>query len=94
MPERFQREWPWGPLALDYPSQALQIKQIYNLLYRGTPIDVEDVYNLFVERPMLANLAGSNLPLSTRAVYPHGFKDFLIKELKQFADVQIIEWKG
>lgn len=93
LPVRYQQHWPWGQLLLDYPVQALQIKQAYDLLYKGKPFDLQEVYDLFSQRPLLANLS-HGLPKTTHAAYPEGLQGFDLEELKGCTDYEVVEWDG
>lgn len=85
LPEKYQQPWPWNPLFLDYPLQALQIKAIYQALYRGSPIDIFDLPELFERNPALAHLVEPNIPLTTNIKQP--YEDIPI-------DLETIEWDG
>lgn len=98
MPSWYYDEWPWMKLSLDYPVQALKIKWIYDLLYRGEPIDVRDVYDLHLEREYLAHLGdGVEILASTRAAYPYGttVHHYDIKDFRKLGLVaKEVEWRG
>lgn len=94
LPERFYEPWPWAPLLLDYPLEGMLIKVIYNLLYRGKPIDVWDVYDLLVERPRLAQLVPKDIKRADQIVYPHGTHGLDVVEVMNTTDSVVVEWKG
>lgn len=93
-PAKFGRPWPWGPVNLDFPVQALQIKQIYDALYQGKPIDIWEVYDLLLERPHLAHLVPVDTLLATNPQFPHGARGLDIEQIKQCGDYITMRWKG
>lgn len=67
-PPEYLAPWPWGLLYIDWPVQALVIKEIYRQLYKGSPIDELDVYRLMQQQPYLANM----IPLELRTRWGRG----------------------
>jgi len=94
LPERFYKPWPWAPIILDYPLEGMQIKVIYNLLYRGKPIDVRDVYDLLVQRPHVANLVPRDIKRAEQIVYPYGSHGFDVIDIMNTTDSVVVEWEG
>lgn len=93
-PAEYQQLWPWNHLILDWPAQVLQIKGIYDILYKGTPIDIFDLPALFEERPHLAHAADPDAPTNATGLFPYGTHGRIIQESLNVTDSIIVKWDG
>jgi len=93
-PAKYQEPWSWNPLFIDIPLQALQIKGIYELLYKGRPIDIFDLPALFEERPFLAHLVDPDVITNAGGIMPHGAHGYDIQEALNVTDSIIVKWDG
>jgi len=85
--------WPWGQLWLDWPSQACIIKEIYRQLYRESPIDVFDIYNLMRQQPYFASLIPTEFPEHPKD-HSTGTGDFFGESRRLGMDIIELTWKG
>jgi len=93
-PAEYLIPWPWGPLLLDHPVQALVVKEIYRQLYRGKPIDAFDVRRLFLKEPRLAQMIPLSLPLSNRPMLQASEQGPILANIRLNAECVEVTWKG
>lgn len=91
-PPEYLVSWPWGFVCLDHIPQAMVIKEIYRRLYKGFPIDVFEVYDMFRQNPGLANTIPQNLPHAAQPVAED--HELRIEEIKLNTDIVEVTWKG
>jgi len=92
-PPGYLKPWPWGPLFLDHEVQALVLKEIYRRLYKGTPIDPFDVYELFNNDPHLAEFISVDAPETINPT-PTPVGDPYLRSVRLNADYVEVTWKG
>lgn len=92
-PHKYLKFWPWGSLLLDHETQAAVIKEIYRRLYKGTPIDPFDVYELFSNDPCLAGSIPTTLPRTTDPTPSEVKGSAYLRNVKLNADYIEITWR-
>jgi len=86
LPPYLDTPWPWGPLNLDFPAQAVMHKAIYEELYDGKPIDVRDVFDYFTRTPTVANMVEPDTIRAYNQIYPLGDHELLLAAVKHRGD--------
>ena len=81
----------WGLMSLDYPPQAVVIKEIYRQLYKGSPIGIFDVCDLFKRNPFLVDIVPRNLQHTDKIS-----QDIttIVQSVKLNTDFVEVNWKG
>lgn len=92
-PEEYNQPWRWGRVTIDFPVQALALKEIYRLLYKGVPIDILGLPALFDEHPLLAGVIPFDTPESTNPQYPTGYFNAIVEEVRRTNNYVEVEWK-
>jgi len=93
LPEEYYQPWPYGRICLDIETQAMALKEIYQRLYRGRPLDVLKIPELYRTSTTLARLVRLDAPESTNPQYPTGYNDAYTEEVRNWGNYVEVEWK-
>jgi len=81
----YSEPWVYDDLTMDFPSQALIIRQIYQDLYMGKPLNHHDIWDYLHARPFMLSQLQSGHQVANQPMHPWGQKG-LYEQIRNTVD--------